>query len=645
MVEFQTAGYGPMDREYHESASEVPEPVKLEEPIFPINRLGETVPEQDPSGRFKNVIQSTQAAIRGGAGTVQLVMMTPHTSAIGGRPKAYGKEVREALREVALASNVNIAGVEMPTSSLTNMSGFDAQQLSFSDEKRVEGLNEVKDAMRFVADVGGGGGVDIVAFEYPRGVNEAPWQPKEEDKQVFHQAGEQPIGWMVDERTGRTIQFRKTEIQHLPYDKETFEYKAEPSEAVFKRAEELPLEEFEWKDFKKWAERNKEWNAQNALDPETGKPRNDRPTTPEGVYVEVQLKGQVRSLEGMRERYIQDAETVKRQLDEVNENMEYARTEQQRDKLAMDQRRLQRQYDDFIKSAYGNQQQAEELKERLRHIRPIQEYAVDRSARTYAEAGIEAWKVTEEGMAKGRVDPNKPVYVGPEIGWPGYFGSHPDEFIQIIKDARNQMVDLLTNPKPKDIHGKPMGENPYYDPSITADRAQELADKHVKGLFDTSHMGMWLQHFKAKPGETEEERVKRFNDEFYLPAVKKIADAGVIGGIQMVDAISGAHAHLPPGQGNLPLTEAAKIFQQHNYQGFIVSEGHEEEKFGEGRIRTKLWETAGATIGQGYFAGRPPLQWRDVRGSYFGRTYSPNFMFGGYSPSNEFKLWSEVPLE
>ena len=136
MAEFRTAYYGPMDREYHEAISEAPkgpEP-QIEEPIFPISQLGETVPEHDPSGRFKNIIQTTQAAIRGGAGTLQIVLMTPPESAIGGRPKAYGKEVRETLKEVALASKVNIAGVELPT-ALNNLAGFDYQQLAFSDEK------------------------------------------------------------------------------------------------------------------------------------------------------------------------------------------------------------------------------------------------------------------------------------------------------------------------------------------------------------------------------------------------------------------------------------------------------------------------------------------------------------------------------
>jgi hypothetical protein len=157
-------------------------------------------------------------------------------------------------------------------------------------------------------------------------------------------------------------------------------------------------------------------------------------------------------------------------------------------------------------------------------------------------------------------------------------------------------------------------------------------------------MGMWLAHFKGNPGESEEQRIERFKKEFYLPAVKKIAEAGVVGGIQLVDSQSAAHGHLPPGEGIFPVMETAKIFKEKGFSGFLVSEGHEEERFGEGRIRMKTWQHAGAAVGGGYFSG-PPLRWGQVQQSYFGRTYSPMFMFGGYAPSNEFKLWSEVPLE
>ena len=671
MVEFRTAYYGPMDREYHEAISETPQPIAAEETIAPLHELGETVPEHDPSGRFKNIIQTTQAAIRGGAGTLQLVMMTPPESAIGGRPKAYGTEVRETLKEVALASGVNIAGVELPT-ALNNLSGFDYQQLTFSDEKRKMHLDEVKDAIRFAADVGRGGGVDIVSWEFPRSVNEARWQPQDEKKRVFEQEGEQKIGWLVDQRTGRTIQFRKDEVQHIPWTKE---FKpVEPKTAEELAREELQLTTFEWNDFKSWAQ-HADKKLRQGIDPFTNQPLDEKwkkdvqqridegkpAVTPEEMYIRAQLQGQINSLLGWRTTYKGHAgealgekqrieETLKKGYILNPQGEKQTLNEKQREELNEQAEKLDSKYRDFLNTAHGQQQQVDELKERIRNLKPMDDYALSRSTRTYAEAGVAALREYEVGREKGTV--TKPLYVGPEIGWPGYYGSHPEEFIQLVQTSRKEMVRLLTSAMidvPDPIAGKKWIQNPYKDPHVTEQQAKELADKHIKGLFDTSHMGMWLAHFKPikdeKTGklENEDQRIDRFN-KWYTDQVKKIADAGVVGGIQLVDSKSAAHGHLPPGEGIFPVMETAKIFKASGYSGFIVSEGHEEEKFGEGRIRMKTWQHAGANVGAGYFSG-PPLRWSQVQHGYFGKTYSPMFMFGGYSPSNEFKLWSEVPLE
>ncbi len=676
------AYYGPMDREYHQAISEAPADTgpSLEAPIAPINELGETVPEHDPSGRFKNIIQTTQAAIRGGAGTLQLVLMTPHESAIGGRPKAYGKEVRETLKEVALASKVNIAGVELPT-SLNNLAGFDYQNQVFSDERRKQSLDEVRDAIKFAADVGRGGGVDIVSWEFPRGVNEADWNapkvPGKEETKPFKQEGEERKGWLVDDRTGRTMQIRKDEVQHIPYDVETFNPLRPTKEELAKlergEIKELPLSEFKWEDFKRWAEHSNE-QIKKGIDPETNKPwgidpetgqewaadretvqaererakeiydqriKEGRLITADEKYIEVQLQGQINSLVGWRTHYAKRAQDAREAMDAAEQEVREAESDEARRAADLDFKRAKHEYEDSLHTSHGQQQQIDELKERFRHIKPIKDYALKRSARTYAEAGVEAMRTELQGREKGTVE--RPVHVGPEIGWPGFYGSHPDEFIELVQKSRKEMVELLTKPMIKDVKGVDM-QNPYCDPTIGKHKAQELADKHIKGLFDTSHMGMWLAHFEAKPGETEEKRIERFKKDFYLPAVEKIIKAGVVGGIQLVDSMSAAHGHLPPGEGIFPVMETAKLFKESGFTGFMVSEGHEEEKFGEGRIRTKMWQHAGANVGAGYFSG-PPLRWGQVQHGYFGKTYSPMFMFGGYSPSNEFKLWSEVPLE
>ena len=52
-----------------------------------------------------------------------------------------------------------------------------------------------------------------------------------------------------------------------------------------------------------------------------------------------------------------------------------------------------------------------------------------------------------------------------------------------------------------------------------------------------------------------------------------------------------------------------------------------------------------AGLGGHVSMGSPNRQWTDVQHSYFGQTYPPYFIFGAYAPSNDWTLWSGVPLE
>ena len=133
----------------------------------------------------------------------------------------------------------------------------------------------------------------------------------------------------------------------------------------------------------------------------------------------------------------------------------------------------------------------------------------------------------------------------------------------------------------------------------------------------------------------------------YLAKVNKEYD--IIGGIQVVDSASGAHGHLPPGQGVLgkDIYEYMKILKEKGgYKGELTSEGHEEEKFGQGRILTQAWSAFGSPISTGgYMHGRAAPQFRDIRQNYAQIAYGTTGIFQSYVPSNDFQLWSQVPLE
>jgi len=632
MVEFKKGGYYmPMDRQYYSSEDIAP---KLEDPITPISHLGETVPE---SIGGRNIIQTVQGAIRGGASTLQLVGMRQTPSVVTG-PGAfgarYGQEVRQALREVISSAGpeVNIVGIEMPT-SMNNFNGM--TQRGFSEQARKETLSQVKEAIKFVADINRGGGVDMVAFEFQRPL----WKVEEYagQKGVFDIASEDKFVNIVDERTGELSGFRKTKTQFLPYAKYQGKYvhfdelpDSEKQKYIDKQTGILQPQRFEWNNFVEWSEiENK------------GKSAPER-KAPEELFVEKLNENQIEQSRGVLNQYRQRVLDAERNLERLNRDEEEAKqilsvgndmqkqiAKNELNRIKIERPQQQQLLEEYRRSEVNQLQGIKEAEEQLGSIRALEHYAPQISAKSYAEAGISALRETQQLAAQGKL--KKPLYVGPEIGWPDYYGGHPDEFIQIIKDARGKMVKLLTDPKSE-----------YFDHRIKPDEAKKLADQSIQGTFDTGHLAMWYNHFKANPGESEDARLKRFN-KWYLEQVDKISNAGVVGGIQVVDSHSGEHGHLPPGEGIFPVIEATKKFQQKGFKGFIVSEGHDEEAFGAGRIRTKLWERMGGKVGQGYFG--QSAGWGHMAPSYFGRTYSPKFMFGSYVPSNDFKLWSEVPLE
>ena len=110
--------------------------------------------------------------------------------------------------------------------------------------------------------------------------------------------------------------------------------------------------------------------------------------------------------------------------------------------------------------------------------------------------------------------------------------------------------------------------------------------------------------------------------------------------------MTGAHGHMPPGQGIFPVVDLAREFKKQGFKGFMVSEGHEEEKFDEGRILVETWRAFNSPFQTTYGPGSPAHGYKNVHDQYVGRTYSPRMMFGSYAPPfGEYKPWSEIAFE
>ncbi len=667
------------------------------EPIIPANELGTTVPEIDPK-TGANIIQNIQSSIKRGVGNLQIVMTTPSHQVIGGRPKAYGTEVRTAIREMLEATGVKFNGVEMPTSSITNLSGFNPQRMNIVEEKRRQDIQEVKDAIRFAADIGGGGGIDIWSQEYSREIWDAPWNKPGPDGKPQFQAyeGEKDyaIKYLVDDRTGQVLQgIQTSQTWYVPkwkiFEKDGVDASGQPVKAgdfMDVEGNRIELDFNDKRIDRQLMKRVPIWDpAKHEFEPEPldwekvkerAKTHNDRYNTtwtPEEYAYRTQVENRIAQARGQSLFYSRRYSDELKELQELIKHrdkwkkIEAETPESEHYKLKDDFRRdMTRTGQRFIEPDYMLPSEAlerdiEDLKHNLKHIheasasadaqasqtledywhiKSLGKYAEEKSVSSYAELGIEAWRETKTNP---KVSADNPLYVGPEIGWPEAYGGHPEEFIGLIKTSRKKMVELLTTPEFKDEATGKAYKNDYFQPDISPDKAKELASEHIKGMFDTSHMGMWFQHFrKAHPNETEPERLDRFK-KWYLDMADKMQKEGVIGGVQAVDTATGAHAHLPPGQGILPVVEAVTNLKKKGFKGFIVSEGHEEEGFGAGRIVTETWRAFGAHAG--YNVYNHPVRWSDVSNTHWGYAAPPNYIVGAYAPSNEWKLWSEVPFE
>jgi hypothetical protein len=695
-MEFNTVP-NPMDRTYYADPkgylgdfSETPIP-DIESSIG-VNDIGQSVPEGQ---RFGTLLQTSQNAIKVGASKIELAVgMGGGQESVGA--EAYGQDARTALREISKVNQAEFVSVHTPV-QVGNLSGYNQQERGFSDEHRKMGLEEVRKAIDFAADVNGGA-VVVHTGEYQRDISDQPWAKNPDGSYKFLGYDEEPgksVLYMVDDRTGKMItEVRKSMVHHEPDFKERFDSKenrmrwvndknefineTDPDSLMFRqpfwdeKKKRFQTKRMDWNSFVK---RANEWNQWNRRE-------DNRDWTPEELFFRSQMETRVLQSRGGSlyhgQRYESDLERFK----ELEKTLKYFKsiedhTPKEEQWKLMKERKIggYSSGDNFIpnknelpskmiersleraelslrythEASASADAQAEETIESLKHVKPVEVYAKEQSRAGFAQAGLYAREQSQNNPHS-----KKDVFVAPENIFPemGY-GSHPEEMIELVQDARKQMVHELTSKMIESPHklrnedGKlQMVANPNYEASLSQADAEREANKHIKATLDTQHLGMWWKHFTAKPGESKEKRKVRF-DHWYMDQIKKMEDADIIGHIHVVDAIGGGHQHLPVGQGNLPVRKALEYLKKKGYGGTMIAEGHGEDAMhGAGRILTETWKGLGVPIqGAGYRIGAPAQSWTDVQHGYLGVTQNPYFIFGSYSPSNDWQLWSQVPME
>lgn len=647
----------------------------IEGSITPVSRIGTTVTEgQGVGGTFRETLMS---AIRLGVRRVELALQMGESQPRVG-PESYGKDVRDDIRELAKINKVKIHSIHSPT-AIGNVSGMTRE--GFSEQQRESELNEIKKAIDFAADVTGGGASIVVhTGEFPRNISDV--NEYERDTlgnkglrfEGFPGESKEKIHFLVDDRTGQLIKTIKEDQMVITPDWKTKEINGElvyvdddgnPVKELSQRVpktkdNKLSIKELSWDDVRK------ETEAYNRL-----LPKNER-IRPEQFVQYSMIDAQQRTAEGYANHYEEERNRIKGQYMEnilgtkiqreikkdkelQNEilmqqsNPNYKLSDEAQRKLTKIKEEVklskeeEKNAENLVKNVnseliLGQRMQARELEMMKKHIKPADDFALNKSVTSLAELGIEAFK---EGKAR-KLD--EPLFIAPENIFPemGY-GSHPQELIDLVKKSRNKMVEMMTQ---KEIEGK---KNPYFDPSISREKAEKLAKDHIKATFDTQHLGMWYRYFdrKDKPFSSEQERLEEFN-KWYLQWVEKMQKEEIIGNVHMLDGFGRGHTHVPISEGKHPVKTAIHKLLEMGYEGNISSEGHEQ---GAVRQIVKSWSELGSPIYGSYGIEMGPggmgraRSFSDVQNSYFDKIQSPYFVFGEYAPSKDWSFWSETPLE
>ena len=157
-MQFNQGYYHPMDREYNSKTAD--------EIGLGVKGVGMSV----PFGISAADVQGLQSKIRMGAGNIEIQFPgAGRGSRQAPTPEMFGREQREAIKEMAKVSEVKLT--THATWQIMGLSGAD-QQGNFSKEQRKMAIDEIKRAIEFARDTALGGSVVVHTGEFARPISE-----------------------------------------------------------------------------------------------------------------------------------------------------------------------------------------------------------------------------------------------------------------------------------------------------------------------------------------------------------------------------------------------------------------------------------------------------------------------------------------
>jgi len=589
---------------------------------------------------------NVKTAVAAGASHVELGFTGVGKGFIGQQqttPEMIGKEKREDIRHFAKINDVTLS--THATIGITGLSGLTRDQRAFSDSQAEQSLIEVKRAVDFAADIGGGP-VVIHSGEFPREIGEE--YKKEHFESYSLPSGEkiprEEVVSLVDKNTGEIIRFMKgykvLEPVWAKNEKgEWIDMNGKPIEDPL----DLPTKgvpvvdkdgriKFEEKDYAEFERRAKIWNERHPENPRTAgqmfffalketEAERAQPWAHEYYRNYLETQKNIEKLRKMEENY----RNLEKSPGVDIENLRYIFTkstsiELPKDKLPSEVlseeiKRHQAAAERFRDGFIGYSKQVEEFQKLKERIVPIEEVGKKRSAEKFADAAMYAYEMEKKKKTE------KPIVIAPENVFPEWgWGSHPQELKELVLSAREAMVKKLMAQK-----------------KMSEEEAKRVAEQHIKATFDIGHANTWKKFFRG----TEEEFKKWLNKQ-----VDELIKAGVIGHVHLSDNFGYYDEHLAPGQGNTPIEDFVKKLKAGGFkEKMVVEPGAQGEGESIYSAMISTWaKIAGSPM---YRAGPISRAWTDVQGSYFGRTWSAPYIAGGYlvDPKAEENWWSGVPIE
>ena len=184
---------------------------------------------------------------------------------------------------------------------------------------------------------------------------------------------------------------------------------------------------------------------------------------------------------------------------------------------------------------------------------------------------------------------------------------------------------------------------------------RELNDKartHITATFDMGHLNMWRKYWNGDDKKSIQENNDDFN-KWMLTKVEEMVDKDIVGHVHIDDNQGYQDEHLAPGEGNTPIKEIVTLLKKKNYKGELIIEPGADYYTDLSGFHSvmKTWRymdlpVYGRGSGvSGVGGGKKGRSWGQVGYGYFGQTQPPYFTVGAYVPSEDWSLWSGVPLE